>query len=164
MTYVFSPVEVSVAFYTFPNWILTPWIKVFGRTDKHHCCLILKREDNSIILASSNSHRAKFVDTDTYCKRVVTPDTIIDLGMAECSIKQIENFIKPYGKLNSPDLVYYSMLGRFLFPSLLTRSCTLIICEVLRIMGYSINDYVLPRDLYKDLKQNYKERNYICTS
>ena len=163
MNYILTPVKVSIAFYTYPGLILKPLIKILGKTDIHHCSLVLEREDNRIVLATSDTHRAKFVDEDMYHSRIITPICIVDIGKSECSINQLNDFIKPYSKLNKTDLIYYCILGRFLSPSSLTTSCSLITCQLIRIMGYNINDYVLPRDLYLDLKKEHKERSYECS-
>jgi hypothetical protein len=188
MSYEFSPTEVSVLFYCRPDWeSLIPRSKKLKRyqrrngmmvmlatltnTDIHHASLMFKRDDKCIVLATGEHHRSKLIDEEAYHSTILEPKYIVELGSLDVSIKQIQDYLKTPHRVNRKDMVYYAVLGKFLFPTVKPNCCTLLSCQLLRMIGYPIKDIVVPRDLHKYLSKQYtikpweeytKERSRKC--
>lgn len=168
LDYTGLPTKIAIPFYTRPDFqedFSTPmkrfhalgfWIALIGRTRVHHTGIMLSREDSTIVLSTSESSRAKFVDEEGFHERgFCNPTHVADLGVANVSIKQLMQFIKVPYRGYRKDMLFYTLFSRFFFPSIIAKSCTLITCEMLRMIGYNIHDYVFPKDLYKDLSKRY---------
>jgi hypothetical protein len=167
--YIGLPTKVSIPFYTRPDFetsqgseamkrfrSLGYWIGLLGRTRVHHTGIILSRDGDTVVLSTSESSRAKFVDEECFHEKgFCNPTHVADLGTVNVSMSQLNQFIKVPYRGYRKDMIFYCLFSRFFFPSLFTKSCTLITCEMLRIIGYHIEDYVFPRDLHRELCKHY---------
>ena len=169
MNYIGLPTKVSVVFYTRPDFDTNLkstqlkqlrnagfWIGLIGRTKIHHVGLMLSRDNNTVVLVTGEKSRAKFIDEHTYHEMgMVNPILVADLGTVDVSLTLLTQFIKVPYRGSRKDLFFYCLFSRFIFKSLLAKSCTLLICEMLRMIGYNIQDYVIPRDLYNNLEESH---------
>ena len=169
MNYVGLPTNVSVTFYTRPDFETSLesealrktytagfWIGLISRTRVHHVGLMLNRDNKTVVLSTSENSRAKFIDEECFHEKgFVKPTHVADLGCMDVSLSLLNQFIKVPYRGHRRDLLFYGLFSRFLFPSLLPKSCSLLTCEMLRMMGYDIEDYIFPRDLDKVLSKQY---------
>lgn len=168
MAYEQLPTKVAIPFYTRPDFeenlsipmqrfrALGFWIALLGRTRIHHTGIMLSRADSTIVLSTSESSRAKFVDEEGFHDRGFCPPThVADLGEADVSVKQLMQFIKVPYRGYRKDMIFYVLFSQYFFPSIIAKSCTLITCEMLRMIGYNVKDYVFPKELHKDLSKRY---------
>ena len=172
MNYAGLPTKVSVVFYTKPEFKADIksanykqvrragfWIGLLGRTKIHHTGLMLSRDDKTVVLATGEGSRAKFIDEECYHTKgsdnAAKPILVADLGITDVSLKLLNQFIKVPYRGRRRDLFFYCLFSRFFFPSVLAKSCALLTCEMLRMIGYNIEDYVIPRDLERVLSKSY---------
>lgn len=173
MSYIGLPTKVSVVFYCRPEWdSLIPrndklkrqqrrdgamiMLATFANTDIHHSSLMLERDDKSVMIITGEHHRAKMIDTCWYHENILAPKYIIELGTFDVSLKQLKNYLRTPYRLKRWDVWVYILITRFFFPTLLPKTCTLLNCQLLRMIGYKIEDIVIPMLLWKELKKNYK--------
>jgi hypothetical protein len=153
------PTKVSMAFYTRPDWaasrhkIQAKLVGLFCNTSIHHCGIMVSREDKTIVLASDKYHRAKFIDQEAYHQRIMKPVMVAELGTLNLSIKQMTDYMKEPYKGDARSIAFWFFIGRFLFPSLIPKSCSILSCQLLRIAGYHIKDCYTPIQLYNEVKK-----------
>ena len=158
MKYELLPTKVSIVFYRAPKQmainhrIISFLISALSHADLHHSGIMLQRDDNSIILAANKYHRAKFIDQEGYHRRVVKPAIVVELGELTLSIKQLIAFIKEPYRGDDRRLLFYTLIGQFLFPGITPKSCSILSCQLLRIAGYHIKDCFTPIQLYNEVK------------
>ena len=168
-SYSFENTEVSVVFYNMSTsgvlsvlnkrklfYKLGFWfISIFNLTRIHHCGIVFKRGEDSIVLMTCRNHRAKFVDEKRFHARYYNFNRQFNLGTARVSLNQINDYIKsPYsGNLRSLFLWYFITNGLFRIEPLQPKTCSLLISNMLRMCGYNIIDCVTPKKLYKELQK-----------
>lgn len=168
-SYTFEDTEVSVVFYNLSKYFRSPeamkeklWVRIgyhiisfVNLTRLHHCGIIFTRGDNSVVLMTSRTHRAKFIDEKRFHERYYRPSKRIDLGSAKVSINQMTDYIKePYrGNLPSLMLWYFIISPLLILNSLQPKTCALLISNMLRLCGYDVTDCVTPKRLHKELNK-----------
>jgi hypothetical protein len=156
----FAEAEVSVCFYDRSSADKrAKYLNLLSGRSINHCGLLLRRNDQALILASAKTHRAKFVDEKAYHKADCPPIITTKLGTKMVSYEQLFNYVSEPYKGNTRSLAWWWFLGRFTFPLLLPPTCSLLTCRLLRVIGYKVKDHVEPYDLYKELtSENYSNR------
>ena len=147
----FLPTKVFVCFYDRSSDWRGKLIKWLSLTKTHHCGIMLERDNKVVLLASDKTHKAKFVDACRFHGVLYHPFAVIELGISDVSLRQLNNLISmPYiGDARS--MVFWYFFGRKIFPKLIPASCSLITCYMLRLCGFMVKDHVMPKDLYKEL-------------
>ena len=164
-SYVFSRAKVSVVFYDRTIDWRGKVIRFFNLTRLHHCGIIFSMKNESILLMSDKTHRAKFIDADRFHETFFKPYKTIDLGFSDVSITQITNYIKtPYiGDARSIVFWYFISRGLLRIKHLQPKTCALLVSNILRLCGFQVEDCVTPRKLYREL-QNYAVDSNCRTS
>lgn len=150
--------KVSVAFYAKPEnmtireRIISLLISLLSNADIHHSGIMLSRGNNCIMLAANKDHKAKLIDQSIYHRKVRKPTVVIELGEFHVSIKQMIDFLKEPYKGDVRSLLFWSLVGRFLLPGTVPKSCSILSCQLLRIAGYHIKDCYTPIQLYNEIQ------------
>ena len=99
-----------------------------------------------------------------WCKSRLYNDMLpvcgVDLGEIEyntANIDRIQSIIST--KYNIWGAILWYVLTRWLSDWKPIGNCTMKTCEVLKILGYNVNDHVLPALLWKELKENADDNN-----
>ena len=166
-SYVFEDTEVSVVFYNLAKYFRSPdamneklWVRIgyhiiglFNLTRMHHCGIIFSRGNNSVVLMTSRTHRAKFIDEQRFHERYYKPSKKITMGTAKVSLQQMTDYIKePYvGNLRSLMLWYFIIHPFRIFKPIQPKTCSLLISNMLRLCGWSVSDCITPKKLHKEL-------------
>tara|TARA_R100000808_G_scaffold24969_1_gene60000 strand:- start:7804 stop:8346 length:543 start_codon:yes stop_codon:yes gene_type:complete len=157
MSLALTPAKVGVAFYTRPDWVTgarklqSSLVKIFCRTDLHHCGLLITRGDSSVVLAADKYHRTRFIDQECYHEKVMKPCRVVELGEANVSLEQMMAFLREPYMGDARSLIFWYFIGRFWFPRMLPPSCALITCQLLRLSGFNVPNIIAPVKLYKEL-------------
>ena len=130
------------------------------RSDVIHCGIMVDYEDMSIVLCSDKFFNAKFINSKAFHERYLQPKYIVDLGEKDISVQQLINYIDCGYKGDFRSIAFWWFGGRYLFPTLIPKTCTLLTTQLLRICGYKIKDFVSPHQLLKEFKDatNYPIR------
>jgi len=120
----------------------------------------MEQGNESFILAADKTHRAKFVPEELYHQKMFNdPDKVLVLGEKDIDLKYTCDFVNTNYRGDTLSMAFWFFVGRYLFKSYVPKSCGLLSCQLARMCGFKIDDYVLPKDLYKHLlnKKNIKE-------
>ena len=168
--YIFQETEVSIVFYNLAKYFRSRtvikeklWVRIgyhimglVNLTRMHHCSIIFSRGENSVVLMTSRTHRAKFIDEKRFHEIYYSPSKTINLGKAMVSLQQLNEYIKepPYvGNLPSLMLWYFIIKPLLVLKSLQPKTCSLLISNMLRLCGYNVTDCVTPKRLHKELNK-----------
>ncbi len=157
--YTLQDTEVSVVFYDRSCDYRGKIITLFNLTRLHHCGIIFRMGDESILLMSDKSHRAKFIDADRFHERFFKPTHTIKLGTTRISVQQITDyFSSPYiGDARS--IIAWFFITRWCCKSLQPKTCALLVSQILRLCGFRVKDCVTPKSLYKELSKYATDSN-----
>jgi hypothetical protein len=147
--YILLPTKVSVTFYSASGW-QGKFIGFFTRSKIHHCGLMLDRDDKSVIMIASKKRSAKFVDSKSFHK-IKKPLHVVDVGEFDVSINQLSDYLYKVGKNTLVGLMFWCLIGRWICQGNIPASCTLYVCQLLRLCGYKIRDIIIPKELYREL-------------
>ncbi len=146
------PCLISVCFYSRDEYEKERIVQWCTNSDVVHCGILIEHENLSIVLASDKSHKAKFIDSSSFHSRVMSPKYILEVGTADVSITQLENFMGKDYMGDARSITFWWFIGRFLFPSYQPKSCALLTSQMLRLCGFDVKEHISPHTLLKELQ------------
>jgi len=152
-----SLTTVSIVFYSTPKSRRGKLVQILQYNPIFHCGLMLSCHDESFVIASDKTHRAKFIPNDLYHNTIgFKPSHIVILGETDFSnIQRTMDFIATPYKGDTMSMAFWYYIGRFLFKSYQPKSCALLACQIARFCGFKLDDFILPKNLYNDLRDKY---------
>ena len=151
--------HVNVCFYSRDIYEKERFVQWATKSDVVHCGIMLTVDNLSVVLASDKSHNAKFINSESFHSKVMSPKYTIYLGERDVSIQQLETFMGNNYIGDTRSIIFWWFIGRHLFPSYQPKSCALLTSQMLRVCGLNIQDHVSPHTLLKELQDatnNYR--------
>jgi len=149
--YVLQPANVKVVFYDRHSDYRGKIITYCNLTRLHHCGIIFTMGDESILLMSDKTHRAKFVDTKRFHERFFQPTKEIYMGEANVSIQQLTDYVRSMTVSNAKNISFWYFISRHFFKTLRPNTCALLVSQILRMCGWCLPDCITPKQLYREL-------------
>jgi hypothetical protein len=156
-----TPSKISIVFYTTPHSKRARLVQMCQFNEIYHCGILIEQGDSAFILAADKTHRAKFVPEELYHQKMFNdPDKVIVLGESDINLKHTCDFVTTNYRGDTLSMAFWFFIGRHLFKSYVPKSCSILSCQLARICGFKIDDYVLPKDLYKHLLTKKYTKEY----
>jgi hypothetical protein len=143
---------------------------LFSREEITHTAILIRYGDgNEFVITSNSKRRFSFIPYKVFSKAYTqkhptSKELRVNLGRAVVDRKQIVNFIKSdaFKIGNTLEYVLWWTLLRYIPSSFKLMSCGLMVCYILRIVGFQVGVYVEPHKLYKEIEHGVD--NYFRAS
>jgi hypothetical protein len=123
-------------------------IKFFSRSIYTHCTIEI---DGNTLVALIGID-ATFASSETVNSFLGEPDTWVELGELDVDVAGIDKNILQFKQGSISKVLLWYFVTRW-FGSKKPKTCTSIVCEILSHCGYHIEKYVLPSEIYKEIKK-----------
>ena len=132
MKYTFEDTKVYVCFYEEKSL----WRNILARTKLMNCSIMFEREGQRVIVASSPSSRSKILDADSFHESTHQPKHVFILGTTSVCLTQLMSFLDGRYRGDLKSVVFWNYFGKYFFPTLLPRTCSLLTWHIMRLCGY----------------------------
>ena len=141
--------RIFVSFYKINWWVL--WIARWRNTRYDHCSIVYVHEGESRLLHCCKYADAKFVSERAYNK-THSPVACVYIGETTASPEELEAVIEEPLRFQPFHIAWWYFVTRWFSDWTPRGCCTIICCRMLRACGLDIDNYVVPTDLWKELR------------
>ena len=152
--------KLYVFFHSFDNAWYNAVVSKLRKTNINHCGIIVELSNKQWVLYNVGPyHKLKYMDGARYLERY-PPTSVFYMGTTDIPLGILEGFIQDQYKIIPWKLIFWQVLGRFIFPQWIPKSCAAFASNYLQKAGHPLATHVAPDDLLKELKDadNYAER------
>jgi len=143
---------------------------LFSREEITHAALLLRYEDgNEFVITSNAKRRFSFIPYKVFSKAYTkkhptSKESRVNLGRTVVDSRQLYNFIKAddFKIGNTLEYILWWTILRYVPLSFKLMSCGLMICYILRMVGFQVGMHVEPHKLYKEIEHGVD--NYFRAS